>query len=89
MDQGVGTGIATTMRATITPGTEGVQVPTGDDEVRALTQGGATGAGAGATVPAGGTTAPGDTESSNNLCCPHSLVLAQCSFQVFETPFWL
>ena len=68
MDQGVGTGIATTMRATITPGTEGVQVPTGDVEVQALTQGGATGAGAGATVPAGGTTAPGDTESSINLC---------------------
>ena len=89
MGQGVGTGIATIMRGMTTTGTEGVQVPTGDAEVQALMEGGVIEAGAGATVLAGGTTAPGDTESSNNLCCPHSLVLAQCSLQVFETPFWL
>jgi len=75
MDQGVGTGTGTITHEMITTGTEGVQVPTGDVEVQALTEGEATGAEAGATVPAGGTTAPGDTESSINLCCPHSLFL--------------
>ena len=75
----------------ITIGTEGVQVPTGDAEVRPHMDGGATGAGAGAgaTVPAGGTTAPGDTESSINLCCPHSLMYSHFVVCINETPFWL
>merc|ERR1711974_440995 len=84
MDQGADTGIATIMHATITTGAEGARVRTGDGEVRAPTEGG--GAGAGATTLVGGTTAPGDTESSMNLCCPHLLinVLALCSVYVMK-----
>ena len=78
MDQGVVTVIATITRVMITTGTEGVRVPTGDAEVRALTEGGATEAGAGATVPAEGTTAPGDTESLIKLCGLHSLMFSHC-----------
>ena len=78
MDQGADTGIATIMHAMITTGAEGALVRTGDDEVRAPMEGGATGAGAGATALAGGTTAPGDTESSMNLCCPHLLMYLHC-----------
>ena len=73
MDQGAGTGIATIMHGMTTTVAEGAQVLTGGAEVQALTGGGATGAGAGATARAGGTTAPGDTESGMNLCCPRSL----------------
>merc|ERR1712192_276728 len=70
MDQGAGTGIAIIMQGMTT---EGVQVRIGVVVAQALTEGGATGAGAGATARAGGNTAPGDTESGMNLCCPHSL----------------
>ena len=88
MDQGADTGIATIMHAMITTGAEGARVRTGDGEVRAPTEGGATGAGAGATALAGGTTALGDTESSMNLCVVH-IHLKNCTFcvHVMKRPF--